>query len=87
MKIKPLFDRILLKPLVEKQTSQLITPSENEGNKMQVVSLGTTNNFTIKKNDVVLINDYSGSKFTINNETFILIKECDILAVITKEDN
>lgn len=87
MKIKPLFDRILLKPIVEKQSSQLIMPSENEGNKMQVVGLGTANNFTIKKNDIVLINDYSGSKFTIDNEVFILIKECDILAIVTKEAN
>ena len=86
MKIQPLFDRILLKPIMQENASKLITPNEDEGNKMQVISLGTANNFTVQKDDIVLINDYSGNKFSINNDTFILIKECDILAVITKED-
>ena len=86
MKIQPLFDRILLKPIVEQKTSQLIAPSEDEGNKMQVIGLGTLNNFIVKQGDIVLINDYSGSKFTINNETYILIKECDILAIVKKEN-
>ena len=86
MKIQPLFDRILLKPIMQENASKLITPNEDEGNKMQVISLGTANNFTVQKDDIVLINDYSGNKFSINNDTFILIKECDILAVITKEE-
>ena len=87
MKIKPLFDRILLKPIVKENTYSLITPSEDCGNKMRVVGLGTLDNFIVKINDIVLINDYSGNKFTIDNETFILIKECDILAIISKEEN
>ena len=86
MEIKPLFDRVLLKPYQNKQSSTLITPLENEGNKMTVIALGSNQNFTVKLNDVVIINKYTGSEFNINNETFILIKECDILGII-KENN
>ena len=86
MEIRPLFDRVLLKPYQSKQSTTIITPLENEGNKMQVVTTGTNNNFIVKENDIVIINKYAGSEFTINNEKFILIKECDILGII-KEDN
>jgi len=85
MEIKPLFDRVLLKPFNEKNTYQLITSHEEESNKMIVVSVGTKENFIVKENDIVLINDYTGYKFTINNESFILIKELDILAILTGE--
>ena len=64
----------------------MLTPDENEGNKMQVVSVGTNNNFLIKKYDIVLINSYSGSQFTIDKNVYVLIKECDILAVLQKEN-
>ena len=86
MEIKPLFDRVLLKPYHNQQSTTLITPLENEGDKMTVVALGNSNNFTVKLNDIVIINKYTGSEFAVNNEKFILIKECDILGII-KEDN
>jgi len=87
MKIKPLFDRVLLKPLKEKNKSNLITNNENEGYKMQVISVGSKDNFQVKPNDIVLINKYSGSEFLIENEVFILIKETYILAIVKEKDN
>ncbi len=87
MNIKPLFDRVLLKPYQNKTTSTLIAPLENEGNKMVVIKVGTSDNFIVKPNDVVLINKYSGSEFLIDNETFILIKECDILGIIKENED
>jgi chaperonin GroES len=86
MEIKPLFDRVLLKPFKEENKSKLITANEKEGNKMQVIAVGTKEQFLVKPNDIVLINKYSGSEFLINNEVFVLIKETDILAVM-KENN
>lgn len=82
MEIKPLFDRVLLKPYFNQKSNTIITPLENEGNKMIVVDTGTSDNFIVKKDDIVLINKYSGNEFIINNNTFILIKECDILGII-----
>jgi len=87
MEIKPLFDRVLLKPFKEKNKSNLITNNENEGYKMQVISVGSKDNFQVKPNDIVLINKYSGSEFLIENEVFILIKETDILAIVKEKDN
>lgn len=87
MNIKPLFDRVLLKPYQNKTKSTLIAPPENEGNKMVVVKVGTADNFIVKPNDVVIINKYSGSEFLIENETFFLIKECDILGVIKENED
>jgi len=88
MEIKPLFDRVLLKPYLEETSSKLFTPQENEGNKMIVVSVGTKSDFIVSKDDIVLINKYSGSEFTIKNQVYVLIKECDILAKLeTKENN
>lgn len=87
MTINPLFDRVLLRPYSENKSHTLIAPTENEGNKMIVVSVGTKENFIVKPNDIVLINKYSGSEFIINNEVFILIKETDILAILSEEDS
>lgn len=87
MNIKPLYDRVLLKPYQEQSSHSLITPLENEGNKMIVIALGTSDNFLVKENDIVLINKYSGSQFTIKNQEYILIKECDILGIINMEEN
>ena len=83
--IKPLFDRVLLKPYQSTSSTTLIAPLENEGNKMIVLALGTNDNFIVKPNDIVIINKYSGSEFTISNEKYILIKECDILGIIEEE--
>ena len=82
MEVTPLFDRVLLKPYLSQKSNTLITPLENEGNKMIVVETGTNDNFIVKKDDIVIINKYSGSEFMLNNTTYILIKECDILGII-----
>lgn len=87
MKIKPLFDRILLKPYIPEKNTKLFTTVENEGNKMEVIATGTNENFIVKIGDLVLINKYSGSEFVIENDTFVLIKETDILAVIKENEN
>ncbi len=85
MNIKPLFDRVLLKPLQNKQKTSIILPeSENKSSLTQVVALGeqTTN---IKVGNKVLINHFAGSQFVLDGQEYILIKECDILAVVEEE--
>lgn len=82
MEIKPLFDRVLLKPYKAAKSQTIIAPQENEGNKMQVIKLGTASNFIVKPNDIVIINKYAGSEFLFDNEKYVLIKESDILGII-----
>ena len=85
MKIKPLFDRVLLKTVQEKSKSTILLPeSETKSHLSEVVAVGDDVG-AINIGDKVLINKFAGSEFDIDNETFMLIKECDILAVMEEK--
>lgn len=87
MKIKPIFDRVLLKPVLKEKTSGLILPeSETQSQLMEVIALGNNKDFQVHIGDKVLINTFAGSTWTFEKETFVLIKEVDILAIV-KEEN
>ena len=87
MQIKPLYDRVLVKPHKRSQNTTLIMPDEVKSEKMEVLALGKTTSGEIKPHDIVLINKYAGSEFEIDGETFILIKECDILGILKENEN
>lgn len=93
MNIIPLYDRVVLKRVEEKQEKigNIILPesAQEKPQLMEVIALGTGGkldgseiDFKVKKGDKVLFNKFSGFEFTIKNETFILVKECDILAIV-----
>lgn len=85
MKIEPLYDRVLLKSIKPETKSQLILPSsENKSYFSQVVAVGN-GDFKVNVGDKVLINKFAGSEFELDNESYILIKECDILAIVKGE--
>ena len=85
MKIKPLFDRVLLKTVQEKSKSTILLPeSETKSHLSEVVAVGDDVG-AINIGDKVLINKFAGIEFDIDNETFMLIKECDILAVMEEK--
>lgn len=86
MKIKPIYDRVLLRPIQKETTSGLILPeSETKSQLMEVIALGNSNDFQVKIGDKVLINSFAGSTWIFEKQTFTLIKEIDILAIV-KED-
>ena len=91
MKIQPLFDRVVVKPvkLDTTKTQGIIVPESIQKPEIsEVIALGIgkiENNpytFTVKVGDKVLFNKYAGSDFVVNNETLTIIKEIDILGVI-----
>jgi len=92
MKIIPLFDRLVLKPIIETNTSSSIILPESAEKKpimAEVVALGlggTINgekiDFKVQVGDKVLYNKFAGNEFKLDNEQFILIKQVDILAII-----
>ena len=85
MKITPLFDRVLLKTVKEKNTSTLVLPENaNKSHLSEVVAIGKDVK-SVRVSDKVLINKYAASEFDLNNETLLLIKECDVLAIIEGE--
>lgn len=91
MNIKPLFDRVVVKPIAmtSSSDSSIILPELSKKPELcEVISLGYGNvennpyNFTVKVGDRVLFNKYAGSDFVVNNETFTIIKEIDILGIL-----
>jgi len=93
MKLKPLFDRVVVKPLPEKQEKigNIILPEIAKRPEIsEVVSLGVGKvdgknyEFEVNIGDKVIFNKFAGSEFKINNEVYTIIKEKDILAIITK---
>lgn len=86
MQIKPIFDRVLLRPIQKDNSSGLILPeSETKSQLMEVIALGNNKNFQVKIGDKVLMNSFAGSTWTFGKETYVLIKEIDILAVVEEE--
>ena len=83
MKIKPLFDRVLCKPVIE-HTGQggIYIPTTNAERHqiMTVVEVGAGAPVSI--GDKIIINKYAGAELTINNEKLYLIQNFDIIGVI-----
>lgn len=85
MAIKPLGERVLLKPVesVEKTASGLYIPdnAKEKPQEAEVVGVGGKVE-SLKAGDKVLYGKYSGTEITHGGEKFLIMKEEDVLAVI-----
>ncbi|MCK4538118.1 MAG: co-chaperone GroES [Candidatus Krumholzibacteria bacterium] len=95
MKIMPLADRVLVKPMdaVEVKKSGIIIPDtakeKPQEGKVIAVGKGRRNDTTgerialeVKKGDKVLYGKYSGTEITVDDAEYLILRESDILAVI-----
>jgi chaperonin GroES len=88
MKIKPLDERVLIKPQPEeeKTASGLIIPDTAKEKKYQgdVIAVGTNKELKdiIKVGDVVLYGRYAGDEIKVDGEDYILLNRKDILAIV-----
>lgn len=91
MELIPLFDRVVVKALPQKQEKlgSIILPEiAKQPEISEVIALGVGEldgknvNFQVKIGDKVIFNKFSGSEFKINNENYTILKEKDILAII-----
>ena len=93
MILKPLLDRVVLKPIEaeEKTVSGIILPSsaQEKPSIATVVAVGDGGfvdghdvKMLVKVGDRVLFSKYAGSECKIDDEKYIVIKQADILAVI-----
>ena len=93
MKIKPLFDRIVIKKVEEKTTtlSGIVLPdSAKEKPQMaEIVAVGPGGIIDgkevvmqLKVGDKVLYSDYAGSDFKIDGEELTVLRQSDVLAVV-----
>jgi chaperonin GroES len=94
MKIKPLADRVVVKPIeeMEMKKGSIIIPDTAKERPMQgeVVEVGPGKNeegktiaMEVKKGDKVLYGKYSGTEVTIDGTEYLIMRESDILAVIS----
>ncbi|MCK4813291.1 MAG: co-chaperone GroES [Candidatus Marinimicrobia bacterium] len=88
MKIKPLDERVLIKPKSEeeKTASGLIIPDTAKEKKYQgdVIAVGTDKELqeVVKVGDVVLYGRYAGDEIKVDGEDYILLSRKDILAIV-----
>ncbi len=91
MNIKPLFDKILLLETEQKQETGIVLPdiAKDKPNIAEVVEVGCGGiidgnevKIIVKKGDKVLFNKYATTEFKLENKTYLLIKQADILAVL-----
>jgi len=94
-KIKPIGDRVLVKPLDDKEAKSsggIIIPdaAKEKPQEGEVVALGTGKlddegkkiNFTVKAGDKVLISKYGGTEIKIEGTNYLIMREDDILGII-----
>ncbi|MCF7874506.1 MAG: co-chaperone GroES [Candidatus Omnitrophica bacterium] len=95
MKVKPLGDRILIKPVeAEEKTSGGIVIPDTAREKPQQAEVaavgdgkkkadGSVIPLSIKEGDRVLYGKYSGTEITIEGQDYLIVKEEDILGIVT----
>jgi chaperonin GroES len=93
MKIKPLADRVLLRPLEaeEKTKSGIILPdsAKEKPQEAEVVAVGPgkvedgkLQSMSVKKGDKVIYSKYSGDEVKLDGIEYTLIEEDKILAIV-----
>ncbi len=85
MTIKPLGEHVLLTPQkqAEKTEAGLYRPDTADDQKSQeaeVIAVG--DNAPVKKGDIVLYKKYSGDEFERDGETYVVVKNEDIIALL-----
>ncbi|SNR78713.1 co-chaperone GroES [Lutibacter flavus] len=87
--IKPLADRVLVKPLEAETTtaSGLIIPdsAKEKQQKGTVIAVGKGTKdepMTVKVNDTVLFGKYAGTELVLEGTEYLIMRESDILAIV-----
>ncbi len=94
MDIKPLADRVVVKPseAEEKTDSGIILPdtAKERPQKGEIIAVGTGKKseageaipLEVQAGDTVIYGKYSGTEITFGGEEYLIMRESDILAVI-----
>ncbi|MFQ5638340.1 MAG: co-chaperone GroES [bacterium] len=94
MNVKPLSDRVIVRPVdaEEKTKGSIIIPdtAKEKPQEGEVVAVGPGKfndagskvDMEVKKGDRVLYGKYSGTEVTIEGTDYLIMRESDILAVI-----
>ena len=92
--VRPLGDRVLVQPIEEQETKKggIIIPdtAKEKPQEGKVVALGTGKiddngkkvEFTVKAGNKVLISKYGGTEIKVDGESYLIMREDDILGII-----
>ena len=94
MKVKPLYDKILVKRRDEETTTKggIIIPDTAKEKPLEadviavgqgkVTEDGKVTPLDVKEGDVVLFGKWSGTEIKIEGEDYMILKEDDVLAIV-----
>lgn len=95
-KLQPLGNRILVRRLEveEKLKGGIILPdtAKKKQEQAEVIAIGTGKKdksgnvipMPVKIGDIVLIEKYSGQEVTLNDETYVIVRADDLIAIVEK---
>jgi chaperonin GroES len=95
MTVKPLADRVLIKPLELEEVKKggIIIPdtAKEKPQEGEVIEVGPGRTedgklvpMEVKKGNRVLYGKYSGTEVSIDGEDYLIMRESDILAIVSK---
>lgn len=93
MTLKPLFDKVVVKKLEEKEQSVggifLPTAAQEKQEVAEIIAVGNGGVIdgkevvmVVKPGDKVLYSKYAGSQFKIDGQEVTIVKQSDILAIV-----
>lgn len=97
MKVKPLADRVVVKPLRESETTKsgIVIPDTVEKERPEkgevleigpgkLLENGSRHPMSVKVGDVVLFKKYGPDEFKLDGVEYLLLDESDIIGIIEK---
>jgi chaperonin GroES len=96
MKIRPLYDRIVVKRIDEQETTRsgIIIPdsAQEKPQEAEVIAVGHGKrledgkmvDLDVKVGDRILFGKYSGNEIRLDGEEYLIMREEEILGVVTK---
>ncbi|HXF49412.1 MAG TPA: co-chaperone GroES [Verrucomicrobiae bacterium] len=96
MQIRPLADRVVIKPIDETEVKKggIIIPdtAKEKPQEGEIVEVGPGRitddgkkiSLEVKKGDKVLYGKYSGTEISVGDNDYLILREADILAVVEK---
>ena len=90
MQITPLFDRVLLKPEVERVSTAGIYIPQSTAERSHIMTVeavaapAESPTPAVTVGDRVVVHKYAGTELIVDNQKFFIVKQCDILAKLTE---
>ena len=93
MKLVPLGDRVVLKQVEAEETTKsgliLTTSAQEKPQEAEVIAVGPGGmvdgkevTMQVKPGDKVIYSKYAGTDVEVDEETYIIVKQSDILAIV-----